>query len=657
MNNNHTYRSFNESSSINNNNSKGNLNESYYEQSNNYSEYRSKGGSDMAYRQSNGQTQGHGHGSSQVSDSYNSIANNTTTQTKHYKQHGSSKERNYTSNSNANTSNHNSSYNKTRTSTATGTENKGSRTFSNYRNNEDFRDNNNRYKRREGYDNNYKKHDLSTSANQLYVSNLPENIREWELVKLFNSFGKVLRILIKPHFSFVEFEKYEDAIDSIMYMDGYPILGERLMVSHSYGVKRKDSQAFIPASSIKIFPNTPSDTDMCFKCNKFGHWANHCDVVVEEDGNNKGPRKCFHCKAFGHTIKNCNKLGNYYKGGISSIGNMNNINNTHNLSSGNNNTTSNSSNLISSNNNNLEKNRNKNSDSSKFTQANSASKQDKAEVNDDDWPDDDIVKKDLPIASIIRESLEKNKCNQQSQSQIPNSSSKEVKVEGEKSNSSTNLTQIKEEKDDNITKTDIKYESESETNNSSSMRKFSAKSSKSFSNIAENDKKCGGENLSSTPDQGFQNKSKNYLNTYNSKGNYSNLPLNSDKLNYVVKKPYVWSNEPNNTGFQDNSRFNIKNGFKRKVNYNKTGNNGNSEFDYRRRFNKTNANEQESVNKSSQGNSGVNDSPLKKNTNKFFTMNKRKNENYNFQYKSANKGNYLNSQNNNGTGYYGKKFY
>lgn len=571
--NNNNYRNFNENS---------NVNDKYYE--NSYGEYRhSKGASDMGFRRP------------EDNENYNS---------KGYK-HGSSKERNFSG-----------SYNKSRGD-------KGIKTYCSYRSNEDFREG--KFKRREVFDSTYKKNDLSTSANQLYISNLPENIKEWELVKLFNSFGNVLRILIKPHFSFVEFEKYEDAIDSIMFMDGLLLLGKRLMVSHSYGVKRKDSQAFIKVSDIKIFPNNPSENDICFNCNKFGHWANHCNVVVDNDGTAKGPRQCFNCGAYGHTIKNCNKAGNNYKG-------KNNINLDKNRSKN------------SSGQNNFNSLNNVNHSAKVFTQ------NEKTEVKEnDDWSDEDKNKK-LPISSIIRENIEKNK-----NSQI----NKEVKVEGENSNSSTNMTQIKDDKEDTGKNDANKYESESETNNSSSMRKFSGKSNKSFSQINEKDFEKKGDETIHKQDEEFQNKSKTYLNTYKSKGCYNNLPLNSDKGNFVAKKPYVWNNEPNTSGFQDN-RFNMKNGFKRKVNFNKTGNtgnNGNSDFDYRRRFNKSN-NEQESVNQSSQGNSNVNDSPLKKNTNKFFTMNKRKNENYNFQYKSVNKGNYLNSQNNNnGTGYYGKKFY
>ncbi|KAM7276502.1 hypothetical protein ACFE04_018368 [Oxalis oulophora] len=87
---------------------------------------------------------------------------------------------------------------------------------------------------------------MSRSSRTLYVGNLPGDIREREVEKLFDKYGPVVQIDLKipprpPGYAFVEFEDPRDAEDAIRYRDGYDLDGHRLRVELAHGGRGRSS--------------------------------------------------------------------------------------------------------------------------------------------------------------------------------------------------------------------------------------------------------------------------------------------------------------------------------------------------------------------------------------------------------------------------------
>ena len=123
------------------------------------------------------------------------------------------------------------------------------------------------------------------SKNQIYISQMPNDIKHYELLKLFEQFGSIERILVKSFYCFVEFTNYNDATDAVIYMDGYRILGKRLIVNHAIGIKRKDYLDFVPVSNIKIMPETQKEDNEFFKLNTINHKVNECKYLKSSQFN------------------------------------------------------------------------------------------------------------------------------------------------------------------------------------------------------------------------------------------------------------------------------------------------------------------------------------------------------------------------------------
>ena len=70
---------------------------------------------------------------------------------------------------------------------------------------------------------------------RIYIGNLPSDIRESELDKLFGKFGRIRNITIKVKFAFLEFEDPRDADDAIHEMDRVSFGGYSLQVERARG--------------------------------------------------------------------------------------------------------------------------------------------------------------------------------------------------------------------------------------------------------------------------------------------------------------------------------------------------------------------------------------------------------------------------------------
>jgi len=68
---------------------------------------------------------------------------------------------------------------------------------------------------------------------KVYVGNLPEDIRDTDLEKLFKGYGRFDNIILKGNYGFVEFEDSRDAEDAVKDFDGAREWGNRLRLEHA----------------------------------------------------------------------------------------------------------------------------------------------------------------------------------------------------------------------------------------------------------------------------------------------------------------------------------------------------------------------------------------------------------------------------------------
>ncbi|CAH1758615.1 19821_t:CDS:10 [Entrophospora sp. SA101] len=137
------------------------------------------------------------------------------------------------------------------------------------------------------------------TTSKLYIGHLSSRTEKRDLEELFERYGKVISVNVKPTgYAFVEFEDPRDADDAVKQLNGYELDGARIIVEWS---RRSGG----PGSG-------------CFLCGGQGHWARECSDAREK-GMDVRSGKCFRCGETGHLAKYCRGGGgDYDRGGQSS---------------------------------------------------------------------------------------------------------------------------------------------------------------------------------------------------------------------------------------------------------------------------------------------------------------------------------------------------
>ncbi|GAB4858606.1 Serine/arginine-rich splicing factor sr34a [Ancistrocladus abbreviatus] len=83
-------------------------------------------------------------------------------------------------------------------------------------------------------------------SRNIYVGNLPLDVKDWEVEDLFYKYGRIIDIELKlpprpPCYCFVQFENARDADDAIRGRDGYNFHGCRLRVELAHGGRGSSS--------------------------------------------------------------------------------------------------------------------------------------------------------------------------------------------------------------------------------------------------------------------------------------------------------------------------------------------------------------------------------------------------------------------------------
>ncbi|CAL1288266.1 unnamed protein product [Larinioides sclopetarius] len=75
-------------------------------------------------------------------------------------------------------------------------------------------------------------------STRIYIGRLSYDVRERDIEKFFEGYGRIREILIKNGFGFVEFDDYRDADDAVYALNGRQLLGERVTIEHARGSPR-----------------------------------------------------------------------------------------------------------------------------------------------------------------------------------------------------------------------------------------------------------------------------------------------------------------------------------------------------------------------------------------------------------------------------------
>ncbi|GFR18251.1 hypothetical protein TNCT_464532 [Trichonephila clavata] len=72
-------------------------------------------------------------------------------------------------------------------------------------------------------------------STRVYIGGLSCDVRERDIVKFLEGYGRIRNIFLKKGFCFVEFEDFRDADDAVHDLKGKELLGERVMIDYARG--------------------------------------------------------------------------------------------------------------------------------------------------------------------------------------------------------------------------------------------------------------------------------------------------------------------------------------------------------------------------------------------------------------------------------------
>ncbi|KAK2727186.1 serine-arginine protein 55-like isoform X1 [Artemia franciscana] len=79
---------------------------------------------------------------------------------------------------------------------------------------------------------------MGGNSKRVFVGNLPRGCRERDVERFFRGYGRVVEVLMKKGYCFVEFDDPRDADDAVYDLNGKDLMGERLSVENAKGTPR-----------------------------------------------------------------------------------------------------------------------------------------------------------------------------------------------------------------------------------------------------------------------------------------------------------------------------------------------------------------------------------------------------------------------------------
>ena len=123
---------------------------------------------------------------------------------------------------------------------------------------------------------------------QIFLAKIPHSVTEQDLEHEFKSFGHIKELKLKTGYAFIEYDDYRDAQEAIKEKDGFKLNGSRIVVQPARGSKR-DRYRSSSSSYNRYRDNSrgkfrkigPQADDICYNCEKTGHWANECREPIK----------------------------------------------------------------------------------------------------------------------------------------------------------------------------------------------------------------------------------------------------------------------------------------------------------------------------------------------------------------------------------------
>lgn len=152
---------------------------------------------------------------------------------------------------------------------------------------------------------------------QIYIAKFAPRTREIDLQRAFEKFGKIASIDLKDRgcYAFIVYGDGRSAKDAIENMDGRPLpyTQERLVVeqagihSRNRGPRRRRSSSGSNPRGDRSKTGGPgfNPNDLCYNCNRPGHWAAECKEELTKRRRDVTEGRCFICGEKGHKRSDC----------------------------------------------------------------------------------------------------------------------------------------------------------------------------------------------------------------------------------------------------------------------------------------------------------------------------------------------------------------
>jgi arginine/serine-rich splicing factor 7 len=107
---------------------------------------------------------------------------------------------------------------------------------------------------------------------RIFVRNIPIKAKESEVEELFKKTGKIIEIVLKQNFAFIQYSHEYEALQAVSKFNDYNLSGNRICVELAKTRTEKLAERM---------------NEKCFKCGEYGHWAKDCKFFKIRDKEEK----------------------------------------------------------------------------------------------------------------------------------------------------------------------------------------------------------------------------------------------------------------------------------------------------------------------------------------------------------------------------------